>query len=105
MYAEKITGSMKRAIKEVERRRKIQAEYNKKHHIKPSPIKKEIREWGFAQEKKEIKDISEIAKTNDIKILKKEMEKAAKSLDFEKAAQIRDEIKKLKENPLNKSTK
>jgi len=105
MYAEKITESMKRAIKEVERRRKIQAEYNKKHHIKPSPIKKEIREWGFAQEKKEIKDISEIAKTNDIKILKKEMEKAAKSLDFEKAAQIRDEIKKLKENPLNKSTK
>ena len=40
MYAEKITESMKKSDKEVERRRKIQAEYNKKHHIKPSPIKR-----------------------------------------------------------------
>jgi len=97
MYAEKITGSMEKAIKEVERRRKIQAEYNKKHHIKPKAIKKEIRSWGFAQEENEIKSFGELAKIKDIKILQEEMEKAAKNLNFEKAAMIRDEIKKTKQ--------
>jgi excinuclease ABC subunit B len=44
MYADEITGSMRRAIKEVERRRKIQAEYNKKHGITPQSIEKKIEE-------------------------------------------------------------
>ncbi|HOK35373.1 MAG TPA: excinuclease ABC subunit UvrB [Candidatus Pacearchaeota archaeon] len=96
MYADEVTGSMKRAIKEVERRRKIQADYNKKHHITPQPIKKEIRDWDFAKDEEEIKNLGELANIKDIKFLQKEMEKAAKELNFEKAAKIRDEIKKIK---------
>ncbi len=99
MYADEITGSMKRAIKEVERRRKVQAAYNKKHHIKPQPIKKEIRDWNFAKEE-EIKDLGRLASIKDIKFLQKEMEKAAKNLNFEKAAQIRDEIKKIEKGKI-----
>ena len=96
LYAKEITKSMKKAIEETERRRKIQKEYNKKHGISPRPIVKEIREWEFAK-KEEEKGLSleEKIKRKDIKALKKEMEKAVKALDFEKAAQIRDEIKKL----------
>ena len=96
LYAKEITKSMKKAIEETERRRKIQKEYNKKHGISPRPIVKEIREWEFAK-KEEEKGLSleEKIKRKDIKALKKEMEKAVKALDFERAAQIRDEIKKL----------
>jgi excinuclease ABC subunit B len=95
MYADEFTSSMKNAIKETERRRKIQGEYNKKHNITPRAIKKAIREWDFAKRKKEIKDLGELANIKDAEYLKKEMKKAAKQLDFEKAARIRDEIKKL----------
>lgn len=94
MYADEITSSIKKAIKETERRRKIQEEYNKKYNIQPRPITKEVREWEWAKEEK-IKDLGELAKIKDIKVLKKEMEKAAKELDFERAAKIRDEIKRL----------
>jgi excinuclease ABC subunit B len=93
MYADKITGSMKQAIKEVRRRRKIQQNYNKIHQIIPRPIIKEIREWPFAP-KKEI--VFEFGVIRDIKLLEKEMRSAAKNLDFERAAQIRNLIKKLK---------
>ena len=95
MYADKITKSMKKAIEETERRRKIQEEYNKKHGIVPKGIKKEIREWEFAKEKEKPEDFEEIARIKDIEYLKKEMEKAAKELDFERAAKIRDEIRRL----------
>jgi len=101
MYADEITGSIKKALKESQRRRKIQEEYNKIHHITPSPIKKEIREWEWAQEEVKIKGLVELAKIKDIKYLKKEMEKAAKELDFEKAAKIRDEIKRLNKQKTN----
>jgi len=101
MYADEMTSSMKRAIKETERRRKIQREYNEKHGIAPRPIIKEIREWEWTKEEK-IKDLGELAKVRDIKYLRKEMKKAAKNLDFEKAAGIRDEIKKLQQKEVKK---
>lgn len=97
MYADEITKSMKNAIKETERRRKIQRDYNRKHKITPQKIQKEIREWDFSKEEKEITDLKELYQIKDVKILKKEMIKSAKALDFEKAARIRDEIKKITE--------
>jgi len=93
LYADKITKSMASAIKEVKRRRKIQMEYNKIHKIIPKPIVKEIREWPFA--KKEAIS-SEFWLIQDKKLLEKEMREAAKNLDFERAAEIRDLIKKIK---------
>ena len=97
LYADKITGSMKKAIKEIKRRRKIQEKYNKKHKIKPKAISKPIREW-FLQPKKE-KVLAEFRAVKDIKLLEKEMKIAAKNLDFERAAEIRDLIKKIKPTP------
>ena len=94
MYADKITGSMKSAIKEVLRRRKIQKDYNKVHKITPRPIVKEIREWLFAA--KEKGTMSEFSAIGDIKLLEREMKTAAKNLDFERAAEIRDLILKIK---------
>ena len=99
LYADKITGSIKRAIDEIKRRRKIQMEYNKKHHITPKPIIKEIRDWPFALREKEI--TSEFWIIQDVKLLEKEMREAAKNLDFERAAEVRDLIKKLKSDRSN----
>jgi excinuclease ABC subunit B len=96
LYADKMTKSMAAAIKEVKRRRKIQAEYNKKHNIIPKPIVKPIREWPFVLKEKEI--ISEFWIIRDIKLLEKEMKEAAKNLDFERAAEIRDLIKNIKKS-------
>ena len=93
LYGDKITKSMKAAINEIRRRRKIQSEYNKTHNITPKPIVKEIREWPFAK-KEEI--LSEFWAVQDIKLLEKEMKIAAKNLDFERAAEIRNLIRKLK---------
>ena len=94
LYADQITGSMKRAIGEVKRRRKIQEDYNKKHQISPKPIVKEIRDWPFSVKEKEIS--SEFWGIRDKKLLEKEMKEAASNLDFERAAEIRDLIKNLK---------
>lgn len=94
LYADKITKSMEKAIKEIERRRRIQIEYNKKYKILPKPIVKPIREWPFAIKQKEI--LAEFLVIKDIKLLENEMWEAAKGLDFERAAQIRDLIKKIK---------
>jgi excinuclease ABC subunit B len=93
LYADKITKSIKAAIEEVSRRRKIQENYNKYHNIIPKPIIKEIREWPFGK-KKEI--ASEFWAIRDIKLLEKEMKMAAKNFDFERAAEIRDLIKNIK---------
>ena len=93
LYADEITKSMREAISEVRRRRKIQQRYNKTHNITPKPIIKEIREWPFAH-KKGIKE--EFWIIRDKKLLEKEMREAAKNLDFERAAKIRDLIKELK---------
>jgi len=97
LYADKITKSMEKAIKETERRRKIQKIYNEKHHIKPEAIQKAIRDWGFDQKEEVLpEDILELAKLKDIKALEKEMKIAAQNLDFERAVKIRDEISQLK---------
>lgn len=92
LYADKTTLSMKLAIDEINRRRKIQEDYNKKNNIKPEAIIKDIRNWGFS--KKE--DVAEeFYLIHDKKLLGKEMKTAAKNLDFERAAEIRDLIKKI----------
>jgi excinuclease ABC subunit B len=85
---------MEKAIKEVKRRRRIQIEYNKKHKITPKPIIKPIREWPFVSREKEIG--SEFWLIRDVKLLEQEMKETAKNLDFERAAQIRDLIKEIK---------
>jgi excinuclease ABC subunit B len=104
LYADKITKSMRKAIAEIKRRRKIQAEYNKKHKITPRPILKPIREWPFLKKEKEIS--AEFWMVKDEKLLEKEMKEAARNLDFERAAQIRDLIKQLKKlSSLQKSDK
>ncbi len=95
LYADKVTYSMQQAIKEVERRRKIQEKYNKKHGITPEAIVKAIRKWPFPQKAKPALE-NELMLIHDIEILEKEMKEAADNLDFERAAQIRDLIKKLK---------
>jgi len=96
LYADKITGSMKRAIDEIERRRIIQEKYNEANNVVPQPIIKEIRDWPFAIKEKEIS--AEFWMVKDKKLLEKEMKEAAHNLDFERAAEIRDLIIKLTKN-------
>jgi len=100
MYADNVTGSMKRAISETERRRKLQDEFNKAHGIVPKTIKKDIRDIiesvkSVVPEKNETKidNIEDI-----IENLNKEMLIAAENLDFELAAELRDRIKALRKN-------
>ena len=96
MYADTISDSMKIAIDETVRRRKIQEEYNQEHGIVPKTIIKEIRELISNEDtdgKKERKEkMSKKEKDNLIDKLTKEMELAAKNLDFEKAMELRDII-------------
>ncbi len=99
MYADTITGSMKRAIDETNRRRKLQMEYNEKHGIVPKTILKDIRSII----KTSVDDVSEFEtdakpKTTEEQIAELTflMQKAAQELDFENAARYRDEIKRLK---------
>ena len=109
MYADKITDSMDRAIKETERRRKIQITYNQKYGIIPQTIKKPIENnlLSLVASYRDLEDIVAeemvdlgIEKKDLPKLidkLEKDMHKAAKILDFERAAQIRDQLKKLRE--------
>ncbi|MCP3741548.1 excinuclease ABC subunit UvrB [Rossellomorea sp. BNER] len=107
MYADKVTDSMQKAMDETERRRIIQQEYNEKHGITPQTIKKEIRDViraTMAAEDQEEYDapatkVSKMSKPEREKLissLEVEMKDAAKSLDFERAAQLRDTILELK---------
>lgn len=91
LYADKTTFSMQSAINEINRRRKIQQEYNKKNRITPKTIITDIRDWGFSK-KEDVQE--EFWAVHDKKLLEKEMKIAAKNLDFERAAEIRDLIKK-----------
>jgi len=93
LYADKHTMSIKNAIREIERRRKIQIAYNKKHRLVPKAIVKPIQEWGFNKEKPILAEFGDV---NDIILLEKEMKIAAKNLNFERAAEIQDLIKKIK---------
>ncbi len=94
LYADKITKSMAGAIKEIERRRNIQERYNRKYNVTPKPIIKEVKDWPFTSKEKQIS--SEFIMVRDVQLLEKEMKTAACNLDFERAAEIRDLIKKLK---------
>ena len=94
LYADEITKSMKNAIEEVSRRRKIQENYNRKYKIIPRPITKEIREWPFGRKEKATPEFGPI---RDVDLLEKERARALKLLDFERAAKIRSLIKKLKQ--------
>nr|WP_029270332.1 excinuclease ABC subunit UvrB [Virgibacillus alimentarius] len=107
MYADNITASMQVAIDETNRRRTIQQEYNEKHGITPTTIKKEVRDviratvaeedeavYGTKTEK--LSNLKGKEKTKAIDNMEKEMKEAAKSLNFEKAAELRDIILELK---------
>lgn len=103
MYADRITDSMKKAIDETERRRLIQEDYNKKHGITPRTVFKNIQEAVHGKEgKKELKNYlakkapNKQDKEKIILSLEKEMKEAARSLDFEKAAQLRDMLYEIK---------
>ncbi|MBW2590696.1 MAG: UvrB/UvrC motif-containing protein, partial [Deltaproteobacteria bacterium] len=108
MYAENITKSMKEAIDEMNRRRETQEIYNREHNITPESIKKDITSiFSFEEEystqatgmvSEDVVGYESLDKLDEIiKSLDKDMKKAAKALNFEKAAEIRDQIIDLKE--------
>ncbi|MDE6504592.1 MAG: excinuclease ABC subunit UvrB [Clostridia bacterium] len=97
MYADTVTGSMKRAIDETERRRKIQSAYNKAHGIVPKTIIKEVKNSiGITGKKSSADDIKPKDIPQEIEKLKALMKVASAQLDFEKAIEIRDTISQLK---------
>jgi len=101
MYGDMISSAMNIAIKETERRRKIQSEYNEKHGIIPKTIIKEIREIISNTDETQIKESAKISKADKQKLiinLENEMKLAAKNLDFERAMELRDALFELKEN-------
>ncbi len=104
MYADSVPGSMERAINETERRRSIQTAFNKEHGIVPKTIIKEVREVLEITSKKKIeeksskKKLSAKERSELIEKLTLEMKNAAKMLEFEHAAYLRDKIKELKDN-------
>ncbi len=108
MYADSVTRSMQAAIDETHRRRKIQQAYNRKHNITPATIRKDITEtFDFGREPQKTaggrvaETVASFTSLEDIDTiiasLKKEMEQAAKKLEFERAAELRDRIKALQE--------
>ena len=100
MYADCVTPSMEKAISETYRRREIQMEYNKKHNIVPKTIKKGVRdilEISAAHKDESGKRLSRAEREKLIIELTNEMKAAAKILEFEHAAMLRDKIVKLKE--------
>ena len=112
LYADKITDSMKRAIDETERRRTKQVAHNFAHNITPIGVQKRIKdiiegtyeldsarsELKAAQTQAKYLAMSEKDVSKEIKRLEKDMLQAAKNLEFEKAAQLRDQLKKLRES-------
>ncbi len=99
MYADSVTRSMENAIRETERRRAIQNEFNVKNGIVPKTIVKDVRdviEIGRKVKDLPIKNLSRIQKEAEIKRLTAEMRQAAKILEFEYAAKLRDKINELK---------
>ena len=116
MYADRITDSMKKAIDETNRRREIQKEFNEKNNIEPQTIKKPVREVVrpeelvieesrekiYSADDDNFKELSKIELQNKIIELEEEMDDAASNLEFEVAAQIRDEITEIKEELSNR---
>lgn len=108
MYADKITGSMQRAISETNRRRQLQMDFNKAHGIVPTTIKKSVRDlieatkvaeegekYYTGKEKPNLMSVEELE--NLIAKLQKEMKQSAADLQFERAAELRDKIEELKQ--------
>ena len=104
MYADRITGSMQVAIDETARRRGIQQRYNEEHGITPVTVRKNVRDLiaiGRKEEKKEARlprageKLSGAEREKLIASLRREMQEAARSLEFERAAFLRDKIKEL----------
>jgi excinuclease ABC subunit B len=111
LYADTMTDSMRLAIAETDRRRRIQQEYNRTHGITPQSIRKRIDEVLSSVYERDYLDTTRVAEDKDIYLspekrrellekLDQEMRLAAKNLEFEKAARIRDEIAKLKKREL-----
>ena len=108
MYADVVTDSMRRAIDETERRRMIQEDYNKKHGIIPKTIEKKVYEIIQATKsvtekeqfglKKDIESMNKDEIEKEVKRLDKEMKAAARDLQFERAAQLRDIIIEMKKS-------
>ncbi|MEN6521769.1 MAG: excinuclease ABC subunit UvrB [Armatimonadota bacterium] len=107
MYADNITDSMRRAIDETNRRRKIQTDYNEKHNITPQTIQKAVREVIESKRVAETKEYYGLSRKDVKNIpldevmlmladLEREMKQAAKALDFEHAAECRDEVTRIK---------
>ena len=99
MYADTVTRSMEAALTETNRRREIQMKYNKEHNITPKTIIKDVREVleiSKREDKKDDKKLSRKEKEALITKLTKEMKSAAKMLEFEHAAYLRDRIESLR---------
>lgn len=108
LYADEITSSIERALKETRRRREIQLQYNRSHNITPKTIKKAIladietytadkhEKMVVGEEKTDYLPPSEVSRL--VEVLKRNMRRAAENLEFERAAQFRDRIKELKKN-------
>jgi excinuclease ABC subunit B len=105
LYADRITGSMQRAISETNRRRQIQMEYNRIHGIEPETVRKEVRETVRAYKVAETREPYRLVDTDRVAFedlpvvinkLEREMREAAKALEFERAAILRDEILRLR---------
>ncbi|MDR3706668.1 MAG: excinuclease ABC subunit UvrB [Capsulimonadaceae bacterium] len=108
MYADHITGSMERAIGETNRRRAIQMQYNTDHDISPYTVNKAVRDVIEAKKIAQQKSYYKVSQTRDaatipldqlmiaLADMEKEMKQAARALDFERAAELRDEISRLK---------
>ena len=104
MYADRVTDSMERAISETQRRREIQEKYNVEHNITPQTIKKEVHaileissKETLEKRGKRVKKLSPIERESIIKQLTLEMRNAAKILEFEHAAYLRDRIERIKQ--------
>ena len=105
LYADKETKSIKKAISETNRRREIQLAYNKKNNIDAKSVKKEISDILESVYEKDYVQISEGSKyrwkfKKTLKRIKQRMKEAASNLEFEEAAKIRDEIRKLESTEL-----
>jgi excinuclease ABC subunit B len=116
LYADRVTRSMRATIDETERRREIQIAHNEEHGITPETIRKSIDEIQFstriadARGEKALKVAEQVAEYTDeieieeaLKILNAEMKHAAESLDFERAASLRDQIRELQEKQLQEN--